>query len=196
MNGQILEGRAFDRYWLLTSTTYGSWLPGDDRGFVSNVRVNDGPEVRHNRVGEEYDREIRGLAEHSRQRLLAPMIEFSVAHAETLLKQFQETASHRRWWLLAAAVMATHKHLVVGVPGDPSPDDLLRDFKGYGSRALNKRFGRPASETWWTESGSKRKLPTVEAILGAIRYVLGQQLPRLIWVDDIPELGFRCGRVV
>ncbi len=28
-----------DRYWPLTWTTYGTWLPGDARGFaVSNVR--------------------------------------------------------------------------------------------------------------------------------------------------------------
>jgi hypothetical protein len=27
-----------DRYWLLTRTTYGTWLPGDVRGFVSRVR--------------------------------------------------------------------------------------------------------------------------------------------------------------
>ena len=25
------------RYWLLTSTTYGTWLPGDERGFVGRV---------------------------------------------------------------------------------------------------------------------------------------------------------------
>src|SRR5437763_1061534 len=27
-----------DRYWLLSSTFYGNWLPGDPRGFVSRVR--------------------------------------------------------------------------------------------------------------------------------------------------------------
>jgi hypothetical protein len=26
-----------DRYWLLTNTTYGTWLPGDHRGFVGHV---------------------------------------------------------------------------------------------------------------------------------------------------------------
>src|SRR5690349_21194983 len=37
-----------DRVWHLTWTTYGTWLPGDERGFVSNVRDGDGPEVKHN----------------------------------------------------------------------------------------------------------------------------------------------------
>ena len=31
-----------DRYWLLTWTTYGTWLPGDRRGFVSNVLDGSG----------------------------------------------------------------------------------------------------------------------------------------------------------
>jgi hypothetical protein len=31
-----------DRYWLLTSTTYDTWLPGDERGSVT--RVKDGAE--------------------------------------------------------------------------------------------------------------------------------------------------------
>jgi hypothetical protein len=31
-----------DRFWLLTWTTYGTWLPGDERGFVSEVRDDSG----------------------------------------------------------------------------------------------------------------------------------------------------------
>lgn len=116
---------------------------------------------------------------------------FSVQHAEVLRNQFQETANHRRWWLLCAAVMATHVHLVVGIPGDPSPDNLLRDFKSYGSRSLNKHFGKLTSGTWWTESGSRRKLPTAEAVIGGIRYMIGQQSSRLIRADDLPEVGIQ-----
>lgn len=55
--------------------------------------------------------------------------------------------------------MANHVHLIVGVPGDPDPATLLRDFKSYASRALNLNSGdsRPPSGTWWTEQGAKRK---------------------------------------
>ena len=31
-----------DRHWFLTWTTYGSWLPGDPRGFVSQLRDDYG----------------------------------------------------------------------------------------------------------------------------------------------------------
>ena len=50
------------RTWLLTWTTYGTWLPGDERGFVSNVAEGDGPEVKHNVSGTPYDARQRGLA--------------------------------------------------------------------------------------------------------------------------------------
>jgi REP element-mobilizing transposase RayT len=45
-----------------------------------------------------------------------------------LVDQFRETAGVRGWALLAAAVMANHVHLVVGVDGDPEPAEFLRVF--------------------------------------------------------------------
>lgn len=44
-----------DRYWLLTWTCYGQWLPGDARGFVGNVREEDGTQISHNVPGTPYD---------------------------------------------------------------------------------------------------------------------------------------------
>jgi hypothetical protein len=71
----------------------------------------------------------------------------------------------------------------VGVPGDPDPSDILGDFKGYGSRPLNRRWGKPPSGTWWTEGGSKRKLPDEQAVGGAIRYVRDQPNPLAVWLN-------------
>jgi len=99
------------------------------------------------------------------------------------MEQFRETARFRNWLLVAAAVMANHCHVVVGVPGDPEPDTLLRDLKAYASRRLNSRWPRPESGTWWTESGSKRKLKDNLAILGAARYVRDQEFPLAVWID-------------
>jgi hypothetical protein len=58
-----------DRHWLLTSTTYGTWLPGDPRGFVSNVADGPGPEVRHNIPGTPYDKDMPGLVRVARENL-------------------------------------------------------------------------------------------------------------------------------
>jgi hypothetical protein len=171
-----------DRFWLLTSTMYGNWLPGDERGFVGTVRTPLGLQQIHNLPGSEYDRDVGWLRHAATSQLKGPPIALNFSQAEILFSQFYETATHRRWNLSAVGIMATHCHIVVGVLGDPEPEDILRDFKSYGSRALNRACGRPKSETWWTESGSKRKLPDEAAVLAAVEYVRHQLNPLLIWI--------------
>ncbi len=185
-----------DRYWLLTWTMYGNWLPGDKRGFVSNVRDDDGPEVRHNIPGTEFDADMPDLEEHARSRLIGDPVRIDGQQAEALFAQFEETVAYRGWRLLAVAIMANHCHVVIGVPEDPEPKVLLQSLKSYGSRALNCKWAYPESGTWWTESGSKRKLPDDTAVLAAIQYVVDQEFPLLIWTTEVPELNFKGGRIV
>ena len=123
-----------DRYWFLTSTTYGTWLSGDGRGFVGKVWGEDGTSVKHNLPGTPYEEDIPGLRRFMREKLKCSPIFFTPEQADVLVNQFQETAAYRGWLLLAAAVMAWHFHIVVGVEGDPNPSDILGDFKSYGSR--------------------------------------------------------------
>jgi REP element-mobilizing transposase RayT len=84
--------------------------------------------------------------------------------------------------------MANHVHLVVGVPGDPDPARLLQAFKAYASRALNRDAG--GERRWWTESGSRRILRGSDAVVAAVRYVMGQEYPLVLWsasdADDPP----------
>jgi REP element-mobilizing transposase RayT len=78
--------------------------------------------------------------------------------------------------------MRNHFHIVVQVADDPSPQKILADFKAYASRVLNRRYGRPPSETWWTTNGSKRKLRDERHESNAIRYVLYKQpRPLVVW---------------
>lgn len=182
-----------DRFWLLTWTTYGSWLPGDPRGFVSHVRDGQGPRVRHNTPGTDFDADIPQLEKSAEQSLKGKPVRLQPVHAEALLAQFHETARFRGWRLFAVAIMANHVHVVLGVPGDPEPDGLLKDLKSYGSRALNRQFGKPVAGTWWTKSGSRRVLKKEDDVLAAVRYVRDQEFPLIIWIDrEIgPELAKR-----
>ncbi len=153
-----------DRYWLLTNTCYGTWLPGKESGFVGHVwehRDNDPKadiRVVHNVPGTPCDEDIRGLEEAAQTVMKGPPIHLDVAGAEAALAQFRETAQHRGWEIEAVAIMYNHFHIVVGVRGDPAPGKILGDFKSWATRKLTRTFGAPASETWWTERGSKRKL--------------------------------------
>ncbi|MBL9123095.1 MAG: transposase [Planctomycetaceae bacterium] len=105
-------------------------------------------------------------------------------HAKTLVDQWQITATIHEWRILAAAVMSNHFHLVVGAAETHHGSDLLRDFKSFGSRRLTEAFGRPRSGTWWTSSGSRRHLANGERVAAAVRYVLEQEFPLIVWRDE------------
>lgn len=173
-----------DRFWLLTWTTYGSWLPGDRRGFVGRIRQEDGSRVIHNVSGTPIDRDMPALQQAMRRSMKGKPIRLILEQATVVLTQFQETAVYRGWQLLAVAVMANHLHLVTGVVGDPAPERILHSFKSYASRALNKQWRRPVNGTWWTSSGSKRKLPDDRAVKRAVRYVRNQEYSLVVWVAE------------
>jgi len=185
-----------DRYWLLTWTTYGTWLPGDERGFVSQVSDGDGGKTIHNRPQTLYDADWDLLRHSMQAKLKQSPIRLIREQAEAALAQLKETATYRQWQLVAAAVMANHCHIVVAVVGDPDPSHILRDFKSYASRALNQKWPKPTAGTWWTESGSKRKLKNEQAILGAAAYVRDQEFPLVTWIrtEFLAELGPRRER--
>ena len=151
------------RTWLLTWTTRGTWLPGDDRGWVQGD-----PNNHHNTPPEPPNERLRLW---HLKRLKEKPVWLTKEQATLVLVAFQETARLQDWWLAAAAVMSNHVHLIITVDGDPAPGDLLRQFKTYASRALNALGEK---HTWWTTSGSTRKLPDVSAINAAMRYVIEQ----------------------
>jgi REP element-mobilizing transposase RayT len=165
-----------DRDWLVTWTTYGTWLPGDERGFVGPVKMGDGPHAIRNQPGTDYDRKLRGLTQFAERNQRAPAVRLTREQATTVSKQIQATAAFRQWKVAALAVMTNHVH--VGVVGDPEPKTLLRDFKSFCSRELNRTEG--VAKRWWTQSGSTRKLPNEAAIVAAIRYVENQRYPLAI----------------
>ena len=175
-----------DRCWFLTWTTYGTWLPGDARGFVSPIWDDEKQRlVVHNQVGTDVDRDMPALVRTSLQKLKGPPIYLDIEQAECAAKQFEETAHYRQWRLLAYAVMRNHVHLCVGVSDDPEPENILRDFKSYASRSLNKQWRRPASGTWWTESGSKRKVKLTDEDVGSVvKYIREQEFPLIVWTWD------------
>jgi REP element-mobilizing transposase RayT len=183
------------RSWLLANTTYGTWLPGDPRGSVTSVRdhrpgdASAERRLEHDVFGTPYEPAVPGLRRAAAEQMHGRPVLLDLAKADLLLSQFQETAAHRRWAILGLAIMVNHFHMIVQVSGDPDPRRVLADFKAYGSRALNQRFGKPESETCWTTNGSKRKLVTEAALQAAIHYVLYKQPnPLVVWSAESGRL--------
>jgi len=161
--------------------TYGTWLPGDERGFVDPILDEDGDRVIHNLPGTPLDADNPRLRHYAQEIMRGTAVYLTNEQATEVLDQFQETARYRGWHLLTVAILTNHIHLIIGVTGDPDPATLLRDFKSYGSRRLNRRWPVPMSKTWWAESGSRRILKTEENRTQAVQYVLQQPGALLTW---------------
>jgi REP element-mobilizing transposase RayT len=174
-----------DRIWFLTWHTYGTWLPGDRRGYVSPIVDDEGKRIVLNALESEAAWDNERLRQHAKAIMKGDPILLTREMTENLADQFHETARFRGWRLLGFAILCTHVHLVVGAPGDPDPEKLLGDFKAYGSRKLNSIYGKPTNGTWWVDSGSKRKLKGEAAAIATLRYVCWEQeTPLLMWIDS------------
>jgi REP element-mobilizing transposase RayT len=164
--------------WLVTSTFYGQWLPGDPQGSVTNVRDRRPGEpaasvrIEHSEPGEDYEAWMEGLRRAAADQLKGPPVALDLPMAEQLLEQFLETSQHRGWALHAASVMFNHMHLLIEAPPEVGKKVLLRDLKAYGARRLNERFGRRESGTWWSDGGSAR---VIRRRPGALYYVCHRQ---------------------
>ena len=165
-----------DRYWHLTWSTYGTRLAGAAGGFVSNVYAADGgPEVRHNVPGTEVDVSLPLLEQYVRDHMLADPFYLSREQAAVLIGQYCQTSRVRGYELCAAAVMADHTHLVVGVPGDPDPHHLRELYKSWATRALKTKWPLPKNGSFFTAKGSVRKKGDEAAVRTAVVYVARKQ---------------------
>src|SRR5437773_2012150 len=99
-----------DRYWLITWTCYGTWLPGARQGFVSHVRDEHGDLVLHNIPGTPYDADMPALEAHARSKMEGPPVSLDQEAAEAMIVQYQETCRIRGCELQAASVMYNHSH--------------------------------------------------------------------------------------
>jgi REP element-mobilizing transposase RayT len=157
----------------LTWTTYGTWLPGDERGYVSNTLLPEGGFRRkENRIGAEYDRDSVLTRTLARQQQRHETIWLNREQSLVAAGSFLDAALERGWQIPRCAVMSNHVHVLV----THSPDDassVLRILKGCSQQALSVSYGRP--RRWWTHRGSKRYLHDHEGFDAVSRYIEQQK---------------------
>jgi REP element-mobilizing transposase RayT len=157
---------------LITWTCYGTWLPGDERGHVSNVLLSEG--------GFDPKRNVPGTPvaagdAFTRTRAAAlqkgATVWLTEAQALCAAGALVEAARDRDWHIRRAALMANHVHVVVCDCPDDGPA-VRRVFKGVSQAALSKAEGR--SQRWWTAGGSDRYKHGTAAVQAGIDYVANQ----------------------
>jgi REP element-mobilizing transposase RayT len=161
--------------YFLTWSIYGTWLPGDERGWIKygsgwqlpNVVRKLEAEARMNEDACRFDGEQRALVE----------------------RQIAETCNVRGWKLHAVNCRSNHVHVVVTANIEPK---LLRNqLKAWCSRRLKEleavrhgaqtreREATAVRENWWAERGSQRFINDSASPEAVILYVRdGQDRPR------------------
>ena len=123
--------------YFLTWTTYGTWLPGDDRGW----RCKGEPEVQPPNPF---------LAEMARSRMKEKEFTLSHEHRRLVERTIRRHCELRRWALHAVNARTNHIHVVVTAAGY-RPETIRDQFKAWCTRVL-KEAGA-ARNRFWTEGG-------------------------------------------
>lgn len=153
--------------YLITWTTYGSWLHGDVRGSVQQGQPGILPPDH-----------VREAADC--QRMTEEPVRLSPAQREIVETTIREHCALRGWTLHAVNPRSNHVHVVV--TAEATPERVLTQLKSWCARRLSDHAGlawqpRNGRRRWWTEHGSTRYLNDESHLANAIRYVVERQGP-------------------
>jgi REP element-mobilizing transposase RayT len=147
-----------------TWTTYGTWLPGDERGWF-----------RSGRGWQEPDR-MRAL--EAALRMTDEAVTLDPAQRRLVQDVIADHCGIRRWTLHAVNCRSNHVHVVVTAPGR-AIEVPREQFKAWCTRRLKdcERTGaRPRPrEDWWTERGWDVYIDDEDELAEVMAYVLENQ---------------------
>ena len=159
------------KYWLCTWTTFGTWLPGDPRGFQTwRGREYVPPPKRYAKPGEAtYDpRPYRARHEAAKRSLSQPPVELADRQVRTASGAFAAEVDETPVTGAVLAVGSVHAHFLARF--GPLPiRTLCGRFKAKSTDALHAT-GFPHPRVWCRGVHLKSK-PVGEAFAGSFRYV-------------------------
>jgi hypothetical protein len=145
--------------FFITWPTYGTWLPGDERGWV---------EYHHG-----WQLPNPALEQYCRACMIEKQCLLSAEERKIVLSQIVETCEHRMWVHFASDCRSNHAHIVIGA-ANTSPKKIRKDIKAWCTRRLRER-SRPEREHWWAERGSTRYVWNEASLDFVVRYVTEAQ---------------------
>ena len=140
---------------LITWTTYGTWLPGDMRGW------------RKRRDGEETPRPL--LEKWCREQMRGDVVLLSQLDRETVEKACREHCQIRAWHLLAVNARSNHVHVIVAAA--EKPQKVRDQLKANCTRNLRSQQIPLLSERTWTRGGDCSILDSDGDTEAAVVYV-------------------------
>src|SRR5262249_46648615 len=114
--------------YLLSWTTYGTWLPGDERGWVEGGVPGIQPDNPARR-------------DTARGRMKEAPVTLTAAQREGVEATVRDHCTFRGWPLHAVNARSNHVHVVLTAP-EVAPEEVMALLKAWCSRRLNEQVGR------------------------------------------------------
>ncbi len=140
----------------VTTTTHGSWLPGDARGYVERGRVLPAEPA---------------LATFAKSQMNAPPVAFSTMEQQILFEALREAASEFAYQLSDAVVESTHVHWIIG------HGDAMEAMAGRLKNRMRQRLNRGRI---WTAGYCGFELRTLKALEQTREYLARHAGARMI----------------
>ncbi|MBI1347858.1 hypothetical protein GC163_16400 [bacterium] len=151
----------------ITWTTYGTWLPGDSRGWVRDEAFGILPSEPETLSG-------------ARHRLREVPVILDESQREIVRSTIEEHCRIRDWHIHALNVRTNHIHLIV--TSSVQPETIMCQLKAWCSRRLSAAAGvtevvakKAGRRRWFTEHGSTKWINDNGYLEQAIHYVLHGQ---------------------
>jgi REP element-mobilizing transposase RayT len=140
---------------LITWTTYGTWLPGDSRGWRKKL------------AGDQVPRTL--LEQWCRKQMAGEAVLLRPHDRETVEGACREHCEFRGWHLFAVSARTNHVHVVVAA--DVSPKKVRDQLKANCTRRLRNQAQPLVSERTWTRGGDCSLLDGDDEVEAAVNYV-------------------------
>ncbi|HET6424876.1 MAG TPA: transposase [Planctomycetaceae bacterium] len=145
--------------YFITWTTYGTWLPGDHRGWRKSSEGN--------RIPQPF------LEDWCRGRLSETPLVMNDTQRSKVDTVCHEHARFRGWELHAVNVRTNHVHVVVTADRDPK---VVRDqFKANATRVLRTAPDQVLQDRIWTRGGDCEIVDSEDELEQVVQYVLEAQ---------------------
>ncbi|MEM1228048.1 MAG: transposase [Planctomycetota bacterium] len=150
----------------ITWTTYGSWLPGDSRGWMKWKK------------GEQQPQPL--LEDWCQGRMKEEAVLLSPQDRDPVEEVVREHAAHRGWELHAVSARSNHVHVAVTVvPTTGNQNDRVADgmkrvrdqFKANATRVLRQGEIPIRNERIWTKGGDIRFIDTDDDLGRVMIYI-------------------------
>ena len=146
--------------YFITLVTYGTWLPGDQRGWIEYGNGWRSPDFR---------REFEAFSKMAEDRKILDVYQRLIVE-----QQIKETCEYRKWVCHAVNCRTNHVHTVISAP-DVSAKKVRSDIKAWCTKRLRERDYSGETQTWWADRGSVRWVFSEEDLNQVIRYTRDMQ---------------------